>query len=184
MSIIYKNRNGGDTICGIPAQMVGEELERIRKENGGELKPADVIAAAKPKSSPFHDAFTWENEEAAIGYRLWQARQLIKSVSFVVQKGNERIHLPVFVNIPATEQTGQYYQATHVAVTREDEWRAALMALRGYAEGILRTTKNLGALAKVLNRDTKQLDKANAHFTRGANVIAGMIPAAEARPTA
>lgn len=55
------------------------ELKRIAARNaGGILDPAEVVAAARPKSSPLHSRFEWDNTKAGEQYRLWQARTLIR----------------------------------------------------------------------------------------------------------
>ena len=55
-----------------------KELRRIAKENGGVLLPSAVVEAARPKSSPIHSRFEWDDGVAAEQYRLCQARQLIR----------------------------------------------------------------------------------------------------------
>jgi hypothetical protein len=47
-------------------------------EVDGKLTPADVVEAARSKSSPLHDQFTWDDGEAAHQYRLIEARKLIQ----------------------------------------------------------------------------------------------------------
>jgi hypothetical protein len=54
------------------------ELERIAAAQGGLLRPADVIEAARNPRSPLHTHFEWDDRVAAREYRLWQARQLIR----------------------------------------------------------------------------------------------------------
>lgn len=65
----------------IDAKVAYAELERIRKE--GEVTASTVVASAKPKSSPIHDVFTWNNGIAANEYRLEQARLMLRSVEVV-----------------------------------------------------------------------------------------------------
>ncbi len=55
---------------------VSAELAKIRKRNG-RLLPADVVKAARPKTSPIHNEFEWDDGEAAERWRLHQARNLI-----------------------------------------------------------------------------------------------------------
>jgi len=55
-------------------------LDGIADDHGGVLNPEDVVEYARPKASPIHDKFTWDNTKAANEYRLWQARQLISLV--------------------------------------------------------------------------------------------------------
>lgn len=57
---------------------VRAELARIAAEHDGLLFPAHVVEAAQPEDSPIHDRFEWDDSEAGIRYRMWQARQLIR----------------------------------------------------------------------------------------------------------
>lgn len=63
---------------------VRAELNRIAAKSGGILQPAAVVDAARPKSSPLHDRFDWNDSEAAAKYRIWQARQLISITLTVI----------------------------------------------------------------------------------------------------
>lgn len=58
--------------------LIQQELERIRKANGGVLVPEHVVEAARSEDSPLHSRFTWDDSEAAHQYRLVQARALIR----------------------------------------------------------------------------------------------------------
>lgn len=58
-------------------QKIVSELRRIAEMHDGVLQAADVVEAARPKTSPLHSSFTWDDTEAAREYRLWQARMLI-----------------------------------------------------------------------------------------------------------
>jgi hypothetical protein len=70
--------------------VVVEALEEIY-ERHGELRPDDVVKAAKPRNHPLHDRFEWDDSKAAENYRIEQARRLIQSVEvvFVTPSGEE-----------------------------------------------------------------------------------------------
>ena len=53
-------------------------MKRIAASNGGVLQPEIVVEKARPKTSPLHSRFTWNDSTAAHEYRIWQARQLIR----------------------------------------------------------------------------------------------------------
>jgi hypothetical protein len=60
------------------------ELEKIRKvHGGGTVRPQDVVDAARPKTSPLHSRFTWDDSLAGERYRLWEARQLISEITVI-----------------------------------------------------------------------------------------------------
>lgn len=66
----------------IQAKIVGEILEKIEKRDNT-ITPEAVIEEAKPKKSPIHGCFNWDDAKAANEYRLWQARNLIRSVVII-----------------------------------------------------------------------------------------------------
>lgn len=124
----------------VSAQVVGEELERIRIEREGRLHAADVVEEAKPKTAPLHPAFEWRDGVAAASWREHQARNLIRSVVEVYTDSNGKTSdVPAFVSVqtsdpdPESESgktvTVSYYQSTAVAVTQPNEWRLAVTTL-------------------------------------------------------
>lgn len=70
------------------SDVIREELAKIAQTNGGVLRPQDVVAAAKGRKHPLHECFEWSDDKAAMEYRLWQARQLIR-VTVHVLPGQE-----------------------------------------------------------------------------------------------
>jgi hypothetical protein len=69
---------------GIAAKIVHDELVKLRRPGHG-IDPEDVVDVAKDPSHPLHDAFEWDDTEAARQYRLEQARYLIRAVRIVVE---------------------------------------------------------------------------------------------------
>lgn len=88
------------------------ELKRIAVENGGLLKPETVVAEARPKTSPLHSKFDWDNSSAAQKYRLHQARQLI-AVSVELLAGTDE-KMDVFVSLTTDRRKGGYRIMSHV----------------------------------------------------------------------
>jgi hypothetical protein len=74
------------------AQQVGRELLAIKERHGGRLRPPDVVQAARPKSSPLHSFFDWDDSSAAERWRQAQAARLICSVEieYVSAKGTTK----------------------------------------------------------------------------------------------
>ena len=107
----------------IPAQVIGEELERIRLNADGRLIPADIVAAARPAKAPLHPCFVWDDTEAAKRWREHQARNLVRIVMTVEEAGPA----PAFVHCRIESQP--YYQSTAVAVKNTDEWASAVAGL-------------------------------------------------------
>lgn len=88
------------------------ELKRIAKEHGGILRPETVVEEARPKSSPLHKRFTWDNNKAAHEYRIWQARQLIRVVVEPIAGAKGRHE--VFVSLTSDRKDSGYRVMTEV----------------------------------------------------------------------
>jgi hypothetical protein len=110
----------------VPAQAVGERLERLRAENGGELVPEAVVADARDPASPLHSLFEWDNAEAARQHRLSQARALIRAVvvRYRAEPEDSPRNIVAFVNVKESDR--QYYTATAVALS-DPERRAIVL---------------------------------------------------------
>lgn len=76
-----------------------QELDYIRKRDGGIISPSAVVEFARQPSTHLHNRFDWNNSTAAEKYRLWQARQIISLELTVIeipkQKGKKVIDLHV-----------------------------------------------------------------------------------------
>jgi hypothetical protein len=144
----FRDRGG---VKGLSAEVVGAELERIRTENDGKLQPPDVVQAARPKDSPLHPAFEWKDSIAANQYRLWQARNLIKSVRVVIdeEEGDTR---PAYVHVRMEEQ---YYQEASVAVKDPGEWASAVMNASAKLQAARRALDDLERIARGAGGDDK-----------------------------
>lgn len=103
---------------------ITQELRRIAQANGGILLPEKVVAAARPKASPLHSRFCWDDTKAAEQYRIWQARMLIRvTVNVVPETGlNER----VWVSLKPDSALGAGYRSM-VDVLSDDDMRAQLL---------------------------------------------------------
>lgn len=56
---------------------IKKELARLTRR--GVIQPVDVVNAAKNPKSPLHHLFTWDDDKAAHEYRLYQARQILRT---------------------------------------------------------------------------------------------------------
>lgn len=147
--MIYKFKTGA-TYKGINPQTAGDELERIRRANGGKLETHEVVRWAAEPDSPIHDAFTWDNERAAEAYRLDEARSLIRSVVVVKEQGPPQ---PAFWNVSVTvldadeATTEHYYQSAEVLATSPAEFEAALKLMLRELASAERGLEQLRSLA-------------------------------------
>lgn len=103
------------------------ELQRIADNHGGLLRPVDVVEAARPKSSPLHSRFTWDDTKAAAEYRLWQAQSLIRVTVEYLKVGGEETKHRVFVSLtPDRALSGGGYRVMNV-VLGHAQMRAQLL---------------------------------------------------------
>jgi len=79
-------------------QLISEQL-RIVKEKYGAVTAQNVLDYATPEESPLHSYFLWDNEKAANGYRLWQARQLVSECKITV----EQVEIREYHNVIAVD---------------------------------------------------------------------------------
>lgn len=85
------------------------ELETVRKKNGGILRPAQVVSFARDPKTALHDRFEWDDTQAAIEFRLEQARQIIRFTVRVVGSNPEPIH--AYVSLRSDRSGGDSYRS-------------------------------------------------------------------------
>ena len=68
---------------------VRDQLQAIYDEHK-RLTPSIVVTVAADPAHPLHERFVWDDSEAARRYRLVQASGLIRSVSVVVEREDDR----------------------------------------------------------------------------------------------
>ena len=92
----------------VPAQAVGEELERICKQSDGVLDPKIIVEEARDENSPLHPAFEWDDAEAAERWRLDQARGLARALSVKVVDTPDAEPVRAFVRLSSDEDRGYH----------------------------------------------------------------------------
>ena len=97
-------------------------------EDEGVLRVADVVEAARPKDSPLHECFTWDDGKAAAEYRLEEARRLIRRALVFVEFNGSQVPVRAFVSLGADrKEDGGGYRQT-VLVMRDTDRKADLLA--------------------------------------------------------
>lgn len=109
--------------------MIREELDAIRKKNGGLLRPEDVVKAAKNPRSPLHARFNWDDTSAAHAWRLEQARHLIRVFVTVMKTKGGNIESRMFVALSGEGAAGGYRVLTDVL---EDAGMRAMLLSDAY----------------------------------------------------
>ena len=72
--------------------------EKIQKKHGT-LTPEIVVTEAGRMSSPIHDYFTWDNDDAADKWRKQQARVLIIAIDIKIVSSGRKIQTRAWVNV-------------------------------------------------------------------------------------
>jgi hypothetical protein len=85
-------------------QVIGEALDAIRVESGGQLHPQAVVAGARDPKSVLHPHFEWNDAKAAEAHRMDQARALIRSIRVIDEEDDQR--RPAFLSIRADDGIG------------------------------------------------------------------------------
>ena len=95
-----ENKNSDDAIRAA--------LKAVEKQDGT-LTPTRVVEAAKPKSSPMHDSFEWDDSIAGQKFREEQARTLIRTVWVEREVEGTFIEMPLYVRDPRVAGDEQGY---------------------------------------------------------------------------
>lgn len=66
-----------------PAEVAHEQIDNLRKRNGGKVTARQVVDAAKVKRNPLHRDFEWDDTKAADEFRLNRARTMMNSLVIV-----------------------------------------------------------------------------------------------------
>lgn len=92
-------------------QLVLKELEHIRQENDGLLRPEDVVQKAEDSESLLHPYFDWDDSEAARKWRLEQARRLIR-VAVIIIEPEQTSPVRAYVSLLGDRPVGNGYRTT------------------------------------------------------------------------
>lgn len=124
-------------------EAIREELLRIHDENG-ELTPPMVVEEARNDESPLHACFEWDDQKAGHSFRLWQARSLIRTVTFVVEKKGQAEH--VFYH--TRNEDGQpKYHTKEILIQHQDLRERAIAFAKERLGGSKRALAELTAIA-------------------------------------
>jgi len=115
MPTVYRWRPGS-RVQGLDAQVAGEALEAIRLNSGGELTPAAVVDASRPRDAPLHGVFEWRDKVAAAKFREVQAGHLIRAVAVQFERGAEQEPLETRAFVSVVEDDSRGYTSVTVAM--------------------------------------------------------------------
>ena len=129
-----------------------QSLATVAEQHGGELTPAAVLDYARPKSSPIHNRFTWDNKVAGEKYRLIEAAVLIRSVRVTFDQPDGTPSAPVRAWINQREEyrePGVYLPVARV-LAMPDAAEELLANARRDAEAFRRKYATLEAASRVV----------------------------------
>ena len=129
-----------------------EALKQIAARDGGFLRPAAVVEAARPENSPLHGAFCWDDTEAARLYRLDQAQRLIRRFTIEIESDGDVVDVPAFINVSSDRSVGREenpYRLTESVIKSEDLLAVAEKDALVQLKGIRDRYKNIKRLGDV-----------------------------------
>jgi len=119
-------------------------LQQIEAASGV-LTPEAVIEAAKNPESVLHDAFTWDDTEAAHSFRLYQARKLISSVKVQINTESRTISTVFYVRDPSAAKDLQGYVSLNRLRNDEELAREALLQEFSRVASMLERARHLAS---------------------------------------
>ena len=154
--MVYKYRA---TQYKVPAQVAGEYLEELGKEEGG-LTARLLLEKSRPEGALLHDTFEWDDTEAAERYRLGQARYFISNVVTVELKGKTIEPTRAFVSVTETAHAEVgLYKPIHIALSDSPSRQIVLGNAIREMESFKEKYQNLAELANVISAINEALEE-------------------------
>ncbi len=91
----------------VPAEVVGEEFEKIEKQYG-KLTNELVLQSAESEDSPLHEIFEWDDAVAGHKWRLEQATKLIVNLTVEVESNNKPKAVRAYLNVSEDDRRGTF----------------------------------------------------------------------------
>jgi hypothetical protein len=134
------------------------EIIRSLERDHGRLLPADVVTAAADPESPLHDHFTWDDTAAAIRYRLFQARALIRTVKLEITVHEVPLSVVCYVRDPELDSKHSGYRNVMALRSEEDNARAAIVDEMKRVANAVRRAKTIAAVLGFV-KEVNQIDE-------------------------
>ena len=153
--MIYKWRNRSYPVT---AQVAGEVLSTIEQEEGA-LTPKSIVERSREKSAALHNCFEWNNKKAAEGFRVQQARELIRHLIVVTEQ--EERETRAFINYQGDNEEGEresVFVNIYSALNDEEQRGYILRTALREAEAFRRKYENLSELAGVIREISAVID--------------------------
>ena len=137
--------DGSSHLAKSSALPFGRAVESVRARIGENFTAGDVVDEARPKNSPIHGMFEWNDKVAGERWRAEQARSYLRALIVVVpEEGGERT-MPAIVSAGP----GSGYVAMETALTNAVMRRAILKRALDEAQAWRRRYESMKELAGV-----------------------------------
>lgn len=124
--MVYEKKYSWRSPKNVSAQIVGEVIEQIEKEDGAVTKEK-LLEVSRPEDSPTHRLFEWDDSVAAEKYRLHQSQKAILDIVVTVVKNDEpQLSSRAFVNVTSGLSNKAQYSSIDVAMADEEKRNAVL----------------------------------------------------------
>lgn len=153
-------------------EAAAQEFERIRQKLGY-LTSEAVVDAARPKKSPLHNDFEWNDSVAAETYRRHQAASMIRAIVTVTSEYTEPAREYVLVK-DANTPTGTSYQPIKLVLQDVDLFRDAHARLQTEVRQAQNSVDELIRIArsqKVDKKITSKIEAASKHISSAREVL-------------
>lgn len=145
----------------LDAQLVGEALSKLGDGNIMSAKPEQIVEAARPRRSPLHGAFDWNDTEAAEKWRISQARHLVGAIVTTIDTKDGEVELRAFASVKG--KSGFEYQRIDRIMGDDDlriqTLRDALDDLRAFQRRYKALADVLGSLSEIERRIVGELGR-------------------------
>lgn len=131
----------------VDAQQAGPVLEKLAERAQGQLTTGAVVEAAKPKRSPLHGGFEWDDSLAAAEHRSYQARKMVNSLRIVIVGEEAQEPQRLFLNVRYSG--GHAYSTVDHILSDEELYQSVLDDAVGALKAWQKRYKEIKELRKV-----------------------------------
>lgn len=111
-------------LCKVPAQKVGELMEKLERSKNG-LSPSSLLEASRKDGTLLHEYFDWDDTSAAEKWRMSQAQGLILNVRVVIKETDSDHEIKERGFVPTPDRKSAYV-SLQTAFSNE-EWKKSLL---------------------------------------------------------
>lgn len=146
------------------AEAFGKVMDAIPP---GERTPAAVVAKARPKSSPIHKLFEWDDTAAAEKYRCEQARQYTRELTVTVISDGKELPTRAFHSIvieheaDAENQGHRFFSVDEIKgdkALEEQVVAQALKELNGWRQRYADYSKIFGGVFAAIDKAAEKVE--------------------------